>query len=516
MPAITDALDAIGITTPFPIQEQTIPIALTGTDVVGQARTGTGKTLAFGVPLLQRVVAPRDDDFPDLAEPGKPQALVIAPTRELAVQVTGDISLAGSRRDVRVLSVYGGRAYEPQVEALRKGIEVVVGTPGRLLDLANQGRLDLGHVKVLVLDEADEMLDLGFLPDVEKLIQLTPDNRQTMLFSATMPGAVLGLARQYLRQPTNIRAEASHEAHTVPETDQYVYRTHPLDKPELLARILQSDARGLTMVFCKTKRTASQLAETLADRGYAAAAVHGDLGQGAREQALRAFRKGKIDVLVATDVAARGIDVEGVTHVVNYQCPEDEKTYLHRIGRTGRAGASGVAITFVAWEELTRWKTINNALSLGIDEPAETYSTSEHVYSDLGIPSDATGVLPHARRTRAGLGAEEVEDLGETGKARSRPGGRSGGSRSDRGRSDGGQAERGERDGGERPPRPARKPRERTRTRSGQPLDAAGSKVTGSAADSGTAPAAEPPMSPAAAEGTATPRRRRRRRSSAG
>jgi superfamily II DNA/RNA helicase len=501
MPSITDALDAIGITVPFPIQELTIPIALTGTDVVGQARTGTGKTLAFGVSLLQRIVAPRDDDFADLAEPGKPQALVVVPTRELAVQVTGDVSLAGSRRDVRVLSVYGGRAYEPQVDALRKGVEVVVGTPGRLLDLADQRRLDLSHVKVLVLDEADEMLDLGFLPDVEKLIQLTPENRQTMLFSATMPGAVLGLARRYLRQPTNIRAEASHEAHTVPETDQYVYRTHPLDKPELLARILQADGRGLTMVFCKTKRSASQVAEAIADRGFAAAAVHGDLGQGAREQALRAFRNGKIDVLVATDVAARGIDVEDVTHVVNYQCPEDDKTYLHRIGRTGRAGKSGVAITFVAWEELARWKTINNALSLGIDEPAETYSTSEHIYADLGVPRDANGLLPHAQRTRAGLRAEEVEDLGETGKARTR---RGGGHRDARDREDG--------------DRPARKPRKRTRTRAGEPVDGEGAARTADratrTAEAPKATAADARSEPASAEGAATPRRRRRRRSS--
>jgi len=495
MPSITDALDAVGITTPFPIQELTIPIALTGTDVVGQARTGTGKTLAFGVPLLQRVVAPRDDDFPDLAAPGTPQALVIVPTRELAVQVTGDISLAGSRRDVRVLSVYGGRAYEPQVAALRKGVEVVVGTPGRLLDLANQGRLDLGHVKVLVLDEADEMLDLGFLPDVERLIQLTPENRQTMLFSATMPSAVLSLARRYLRQPTNIRAEAPHEEHTVPTTEQFAYRTHPLDKPELLARILQAEGRGLTMVFGKTRRTASRLAETLADRGFAAAAVHGDLGQGAREQALRAFRKGKIDVLVATDVAARGIDVEGVTHVVNYECPEDEKTYLHRIGRTGRAGASGVAITFVAWEELARWKMINNALRLGIDEPLETYSTSEHVFTDLGIPTVTTGLLPHAQRVRAGLAAEEVEDLGETGRARTPRGGDRDGrtGRTDREASG-----------------PARRSRERRRTRGGKPLatDAAGS----------ASPAPEPADGASQnGNGDATrPRRRRRRTPAAG
>jgi superfamily II DNA/RNA helicase len=437
----------------------TLPIALLGADVIGQARTGTGKTLAFGVPLLQRIVSPLDRAaFADLAAPGKPQALVVVPTRELALQVAGDLKLAGAKIGTRVLTVYGGRAYEPQIEALVAGVEVVVGTPGRLLDLADQGRLDLSHVKVLVLDEADEMLDLGFLPDVEKLIGQTPGNRQTMLFSATMPGAVVGLARQYLRQPTNIRGEAGHETAIVPQTVQHVFRAHALDKIEMIARILQAEDRGLVMIFCRTKRTAQNLADDLAERGFAAAAVHGDLGQAAREQALRAFRKGKIDTLVATDVAARGIDVEGVTHVINYQCPEDAKTYLHRIGRTGRAGASGVAVTFVDWDEQHRWSLINRELGLSFDEPMETYSTSEHLYDMLGIPAGVTGILPATAQIRAGLAAEEVEDLGETGGRRTgsvRRGDRRGRAdrdgRGDRGRrgsrdGTGGQADRRDRD----------------------------------------------------------------------
>src|SRR5690606_24899750 len=270
-------------------------------------------------------------------------------------QVSGDLQKASTVRHVRVLTVYGGRAYEPQLDALASGVDVVVGTPGRLLDLANRGDLDLGHIKVLVLDEADEMLDLGFLPDVEKIISQTPELRQTMLFSATMPAAVVSLARRYMRHPLNIRAESPDETATVPATAQFVYRAHQLDKEEMLARLLQAEGRGLAMIFSQTKRAAQRLADDLRDRGFAAAAVHGDLGQGAREQALRAFRSGKIDVLVATDVAARGIDVEGVTHVVNLTCPDDEKTYLHRIGRTGRAGASGVAITLVDWDDLARW-----------------------------------------------------------------------------------------------------------------------------------------------------------------
>jgi superfamily II DNA/RNA helicase len=421
IPAITDALDEVGITEAFQIQELTLPIALTGTDVIGQARTGTGKTLAFGIPLLQRVVAPSDDDFADLVAPGAPQALVIVPTRELCVQVTGDLELAGRRRTVRVAAIYGGRAYEPQVAMLRAGVEVVVGTPGRLLDLFKQRQLDLSHVKSLVLDEADEMLDLGFLPDVERLIDATPANRQTMLFSATMPGAVVALARRYLRTPTNIRAHSGpDDGATVPETSQHVFRTHQLDKIECLARILQADGRRLSMVFAPTRRLCQTISDSLCDKGFAAAAVHGDLGQGAREQALRAFRSGKVDVLVATDVAARGIDVDDVTHVVNYECPDDEKTYLHRIGRTGRAGRAGVAVTFVDWADMTRWFLIDKALHLGLGEPQETYSTSPHLYEALNIPPGAKGVLPKAARTRAGLDAEQVEDLGETGRARTK------------------------------------------------------------------------------------------------
>ncbi|MDP9395333.1 MAG: DEAD/DEAH box helicase, partial [Actinomycetota bacterium] len=420
-PETVEALEAVGIREAFPIQAMTLPVALSGADIIGQAKTGTGKTLAFGIPLLQRIVTSADPAYHALVSPGAPQALVIVPTRELCVQVTGDLETAGRTSAVRVLSVYGGRAYEPQTEALRRGVDVVVGTPGRLLDLAQQGHLDLGHVRCLVLDEADEMLDLGFLPDVERLVARTPAGRQTMLFSATMPGQVVSLARRYMTQPTHINAtDPDDVGRTVRAVTQFVYRTHAMDKQEILARLLQAEGRGLTIVFCRTKRTAAKVADDLADRGFAAAAIHGDLGQGAREQALRAFRNGKVDVLVATDVAARGIDVESVTHVVNYQCPEDDKTYLHRIGRTGRAGASGVAVTFVDWDDMPRWALVNKELGLAFAEPPETYSTSPWLYTDLGIPEGTKGVLPRAERTRAGLAAEAVEDLGETG-VRSRP-----------------------------------------------------------------------------------------------
>ncbi|MFJ7114337.1 DEAD/DEAH box helicase [Streptomyces albogriseolus] len=480
----------------------TLPVALTGTDVIGQAKTGTGKTLGFGLPLLERVTVPADVEAgrakpEDLTD--TPQALVVVPTRELCTQVTNDLLTAGKVRNVRVTAIYGGRAYEPQVEALKKGVDVIVGTPGRLLDLAGQKKLNLSHVKALVLDEADEMLDLGFLPDVEKIINLLPVKRQTMLFSATMPGAVIGLARRYMSQPTHIRATApDDEGATVANTKQFVYRAHNMDKPEMVARILQADGRGLVMIFCRTKRTAADLADQLKQRGFASGAVHGDLGQGAREQALRAFRNGKVDVLVCTDVAARGIDVEGVTHVINYQTPEDEKTYLHRIGRTGRAGAKGTAITLVDWDDIPRWQLINKALDLGLGDPAETYSTSPHLYTDLGIAEGTKGTLPRSERTRAGLDAEEIEDLGEVG------------GRGPRGRGgrDGRDGRRGSRP--ERSERPeereasTRTPRRRRRTRGGAPLDEAGSGSAAPAAvDAGEAEAGEAPR---------TPRRRRRTR----
>ena len=393
---IVQALNDVGITTPFRIQSLAIPIALTGTDMIGQARTGTGKTLAFGIPLLQRIVVPGERDYAQLSKPGAPQGLVITPTRELASQVSSDLSAASTRRQARVTTVYGGVGYQDQLNALGHGVDVVVGTPGRLIDLLERGALDLAHIKVLVLDEADKMLDLGFLPDVERILAQTPELRQTMLFSATMPAGIVSLARRHMRHPVNIRAESPGESTTVPTTAQFIYRVHDLDKPEIVARILQAESRSRVMIFCRTKRSAQRLSDDLVERGFAAASIHGDLNQFAREKALRRFREGRIDVLVATDVAARGIDIEGVTHVINYECPDDEQMYVHRIGRTGRAGASGIAITFIDWVDQTRWKVINNTLGLPFEEPEETYSTSPHLYRDLGIDPAAKGSLASA------------------------------------------------------------------------------------------------------------------------
>ncbi|GHD18593.1 DEAD/DEAH box helicase [Nocardiopsis kunsanensis] len=409
---IADALEAEGIVEPFPIQEQALPIALNGSDIIGQARTGTGKTLAFGLPLLQSAQA----------EPGtakRPRALIVVPTRELAIQVAADLTTAGKRSGSRILTVYGGRSYEPQINGLKEGTDVVVGTPGRLLDLENQKHLRLDAVSAVVLDEADKMLDLGFLPDIERILTKIPEQRQTMLFSATMPSEIVTLSRNYLTRPTHVRVGDDDEidGNSMPGgITQHAFRTHQMDKPEVLARLVQAEDHGQSMVFCQTKRACDRVAGDLKSRGFAAAAVHGDLGQSQRERALRAFRNGKINILVATDVAARGLDVDDVTHVVNYETPEDEKTYTHRIGRTGRAGRSGTAVTFVDWQEMPRWKLINAALDLDQAEPEETYSTSKHLFEALRIPAGTKGRLSAEKRgEHAGLEAEKVEDIGDTG-----------------------------------------------------------------------------------------------------
>ncbi|CAM4164174.1 DEAD-box ATP-dependent RNA helicase CshA [Mycobacterium basiliense] len=404
---IARALSEKGIERPFAIQELTLPLALAGDDLIGQARTGMGKTFAFGVPLLQRITSATGVR----ALTGTPRALVVVPTRELCLQVTEDLALAakyltastedGGERALSVISIYGGRAYEPQIDALRTGVDVVVGTPGRLLDLCQQGHLQLGGLSVLVLDEADEMLDLGFLPDIERILRQIPADRQSMLFSATMPDPIITLARTFMSQPTHIRAEAPHSLAVHDTTEQFVYRAHALDKVELVSRVLQARERGATMIFTRTKRTAQKVADELNERGFAVGAVHGDLGQVAREKALKSFRNGNINVLVATDVAARGIDIDDVTHVINYQCPEDEKMYVHRIGRTGRAGRTGVAVTLVDWDELARWTMIDKALGLGSPDPAETYSSSPHLYAELSIPAEASGAVDSPRKSQA-------------------------------------------------------------------------------------------------------------------
>ena len=420
---IVASLSEAGILFPFPIQALTLPVALGGNDIIGQAKTGTGKTLGFGIPALQRVIREGDKGYEDLEFPGAPQALIVAPTRELAIQVGADLAQASKHSNISITTIYGGRPYEEQINALKAGTDVIVGTPGRLIDLNRQRVLNLKQVRTVVLDEADEMLDLGFLPDVERILAALPPVRQAMLFSATMPGAVITMARRYMTRPTHIRAQdpGDDDSLTKRNIRQLVYRAHNMDKDEMVARLLQAEGRGKTIIFTQTKRSAAKLSDELVDRGFNAGSLHGDLGQGAREQALKSFRAGKVDILVATDVAARGIDVDDVTHVVNLQCPDDENTYLHRVGRTGRAGNTGTAVTFVDWDSVPRWSLINKALGLNVPEPVETYSSSPHFFTDLDIPKGTKGRLPRAKKATGaeGEGSERAEDSVRTPRRRS-------------------------------------------------------------------------------------------------
>ncbi len=402
---IIDALSARGIVDAFPIQEQTIPLSLPGQDVIGQAKTGTGKTFGFGIPVIQRLGLDPEHGV---------KALIVVPTRELAVQVYEDIDMLTSNRSTSVVAIYGGKAYEGQIEQLRAGAQIVVGTPGRLIDLAGQRLLDLSHATEVVLDEADKMLDLGFLPDIEKIFQKLPERRHTQLFSATMPGPIVALARRFMSNPIHIRASDPDEGLTQANIRHLVYRAHSLDKDEVIARILQAEGRGKTVVFTRTKRAAQRLVDELNDRGFNVGAVHGDMSQEARERSMAAFKAGKRDVLIATDVAARGIDVEDVTHVINHTIPDDEKTYLHRAGRTGRAGKTGIAVTFVDWEDLHKWALINRALEFGQPDPVETYSSSPHLFADLDIPEGTKG------RLRRGPVTENVKTQDPAKPARSR------------------------------------------------------------------------------------------------
>ncbi|PVZ93785.1 RNA helicase [Amnibacterium flavum] len=414
---MADALASKGILEPFPIQTQTIPMALAGQDIIGQAKTGTGKTFGFGLPLIQRLGL----------EPGPGvQALVVVPTRELAVQVSEDLEIATSNRATKIVSIYGGKAYEGQIEQIKAGAQIAVGTPGRLLDLAGQRLLNLSNVREMVLDEADKMLDLGFLSDIEKLFAQTPATRHTMLFSATMPGPIVALARRFMNRPVHIRATDPDEGLTQANIKHLIYRAHSLDKDEVVARILQAEGRGKTVIFTRTKRAAAKLVEELTDRGFNTAAVHGDLSQEQRERAMAAFKAGKKDVLIATDVAARGIDVDDVTHVINHTIPDDPDTYLHRAGRTGRAGKTGIAVTFVDWDDLHKWALINRGLDFGQPEPTETYSSSPHLYEDLNIPAGAKGRLASAGAPAARPPRREGEGSGSSSSA---SGSRSGGDR---------------------------------------------------------------------------------------
>jgi len=366
--ALTRALARDGITEPFPIQSVTIADGRAGRDVCGRAKTGSGKTLAFGLPLLERVVK---------AQPRRPRGLVLVPTRELAKQVCDVLAPLGKVVDRRVHAFYGGVGMEPQIKALRQGVDVVVGTPGRLIDLMERAELSVATVEVLVIDEADRMADMGFMPQVQKLLHRVEVAHQTMLFSATLDGAVKRLVQRYLHDP--VFHEVVTLDATVEEMEHRFLEVHQMDKVKVAAAITRSVGR--TLVFVRTKRGADRLVSQLRREGLRAGAIHGDLRQTAREKALADFSAGKLPVLVATDVAARGIHVDAVDVVVHYDPAEDHKAYLHRSGRTARAGASGVAVTLMMWNQENDVRVIQRRLNL--DEPVVSVFSNDPRLADL-------------------------------------------------------------------------------------------------------------------------------------
>ncbi len=385
-PDLVAALAADDITEPFAIQTLTLADGFAGRDVCGKAKTGSGKTLAFGLPLLERI---------GQAGPRCPRGLVLAPTRELANQVKGVLAPLGKLRHRRVRAVYGGVSIEPQITALRKGVDVVIGTPGRLIDLMERRELSMAEVEVLVLDEADRMADMGFMPQVQKILHRIEADHQTMLFSATLDGAVKQLVKRYLRDPV-FHEVASREA-TVEEMYHRFLYVHQMDKVKVVAAITRGSGR--TLVFCRTKRGADRLVSQLRREGVRAGAIHGDLRQAAREQALADFSSGKLPVLVATDVAARGIHVDDIDVVVHYDPPDDDKAYLHRSGRTARAGETGVAVTLMLYNQENDVRVIQKRLQL--EEPiVEIFSNDPRLVDLRAFGSDDD-------RAEDGLDAEE-------------------------------------------------------------------------------------------------------------
>ncbi|XEQ92843.1 DEAD-box ATP-dependent RNA helicase CshA [Sporomusa carbonis] len=345
------AITEMGFEEPSPIQSQTIPLVLAGHDVLGQAQTGTGKTAAFGIPIMERITEARQI-----------QALVLTPTRELAIQVSEELAKIGKFKRIKTLPIYGGQAIERQIRTLKSGVQVVIGTPGRLLDHIRRNTIKLDNVKILVLDEADEMLDMGFIDDIESILQHVPSERQTLLFSATMPSEIMALANKYMRD--RVTVTISKEQLTVPLIDQIYYETR--DKLDGLCRVLDSETFGRVIIFCRTKKGVDDLVASLSARGYISDGLHGDLSQAQRDRVMKKFRDGKLDILIATDVAARGLDIEHITHVINYDIPQDPESYVHRIGRTGRAGKKGVAITFIQPREYRQLKLIEKEIKTRI------------------------------------------------------------------------------------------------------------------------------------------------------
>lgn len=353
-PQLLQMIDKKGFSQPTPIQIESIPPGLAGRDIMGQAKTGTGKTAAFGIPMLQKIIPQQSL-----------QGMVICPTRELAVQVADEICSLGQGLRIKALPIYGGQSIEIQLRALRSRPEIIVGTPGRLLDHLNRGTINLSTLKFAVLDEADEMLDMGFLPDIEKILPLCPEDRQTFLFSATLDPEIRELGRTFMKDPELILI-ASPEL-TVSLTEQYYYEVNPRQKVETICRVIDVDQPPVSLIFCRTKKGADELNRVLNSRGYMADSLHGDMSQRERDHVMERFRQGNIEILVATDLAARGLDVEMVTHVINFDIPEDPDGYVHRIGRTGRAGRDGVAITLVEPRQIRQLKIIEKHIGKKIN-----------------------------------------------------------------------------------------------------------------------------------------------------
>lgn len=357
-PQVLQAVNEMGFEETTPIQQQAIPVALQGKDLIGQAQTGTGKTAAFGIPMVERFDVEQE----------KIQGLVVTPTRELAIQVAEEIYKIGQFKGIRALPIYGGQNIDRQIKALKKRPHIIVGTPGRLLDHIRRKTIRLQQIKVVVLDEADEMLNMGFIEDIEKILQETPAGRQTLLFSATMPKSLQSVTQRFMQEPETIGVKSKEL--TVPSTEQYYMEVFDNKKFNVLCRLLDIQSPELAIVFVRTKRRVDEIAEALKKRGYSAERIHGDLSQAMRDYVMHSFREGIIDTLVATDVAARGLDISGVTHVYNFDIPQDPESYVHRVGRTGRIGHSGQAITFVTPRELHLLNVIESLIRMKIPRRA--------------------------------------------------------------------------------------------------------------------------------------------------
>ncbi|MGQ0793763.1 MAG: DEAD/DEAH box helicase [Deltaproteobacteria bacterium] len=366
-PSITRVIKDLGLTTPTPIQEQAIPHAMAGSDIIGQAQTGTGKTFAFGIPIVEKVIPSQK----------VVQAIILTPTRELAIQVAKELEKISKHRRIFVLPVYGGQPIIKQLTPLKRGVHIVVGTPGRVIDHLRRGTLSLKSVNFTVLDEADRMLDMGFIDDMKFILAEIPKTSQIMLFSATIPSEIAWLARRYMKEPIEVRV--SKDALATPQTRQMYCEVKEFYKLDVLSNLIESEGSGIFLVFRKTKSGVDDLVAALSNRGFNALGLHGDYTQSKRDKVMRLFRRGQVDILVATDVAARGLDVDGITHVVNYDMPQDAESYIHRIGRTGRAGKEGVAVTFATyWEnsEIKKFQSIAKVKIEKISIPTTRYASA--------------------------------------------------------------------------------------------------------------------------------------------